>query len=128
MYIKSEENKMENINIMEDASVLCVANSYTSKFYFNPTFDNVPASIKEELKKVMVTLAEETGGISYARFRDGDGYLVVDIYADESDFYFDDINAGIRVRQIEREYEEMLEALSNLYRVMFMDLPPLEED
>lgn len=114
--------------ITDTEKVLCVANSYTSKYYFNPTFDAVPASIKEELKKIMVTLAEETGGISSAAFRDGDGMLIIDSYADDSDFYYDEINAGIRVRQIEREYEEMLNALSNLYRIMFMDLPPIEED
>ena len=31
------------------------------------------------------------------------------------------------MEKLEREYEEMLNALSNLYRVMFMDLPPIED-
>ena len=118
---------MEEKDVREDNAVLCIANSYTEKYYLNPTYDAIPDGVKKELKKIMVTLAEETGGIAHAAFREGDGYLLIDTYADDNDFYYDPINAGLRVRQIEREYEEMLNALSNLYRVMFMDLPPIED-
>ena len=118
---------MEEKDVREDNAVLCIANSYTEKYYLNPTYDAIPDGIKKELKKIMVTLAEETGGIAHAAFREGDGCLLIDTYADDNDFYYDPINAGLRVRQIEREYEEMLNALSNLYRVMFMDLPPIED-
>lgn len=123
----ADEKEMMDRVIGEENCVLCAANSYTEKYYYNPSFDAVPDSIKEELKKIMVTLAEESGGIASAAFREGDGVLMIHSYADDSDFYYDEINAGMRVRQVEKEYEEMLTALSNLYRLMYMDLPPLED-
>ena len=34
----------------EEKVVLCGANSYTEKYYLNPDFEQLPESIKNELK------------------------------------------------------------------------------
>ncbi len=115
---------MSERKIEEDRQVLCAANSYTEKYYFNPAYASIPSGVQEELKKIMVSLAEETGGIVHAVFDEYDGSLIIDSYADESDFYYDNIGAGIRVRQIEREYSEMIEALSAYYRIVVMGISP----
>ena len=43
--------------------VLCGANSYTQKYYFNEEFDRLPESVKDELKAMCVIFTEDIGGI-----------------------------------------------------------------
>ena len=43
--------------------VLCGANAYEKKYYFNKEFDKIPESIKEELHIICVLFTEEVGGI-----------------------------------------------------------------
>ena len=38
----------------EEKVVLCGANSYTEKYYLNPDFEQLPESIKNELKILCV--------------------------------------------------------------------------
>ncbi len=122
----SEINKL-NGEIREDDSVLCAANSYTEKYYLNPRFAGLPEGIREELQKLCVTLAEEAGGIAVMGF-DAEGTLILSSHAEESDFYYDEISAGLLIRRIEKENEELFEGLGNYYRVRFLKLPPLKED
>lgn len=44
-------------------TVLCGANAYEMKYYFNEQFQNLPESIKEELHILCVLFTEEVGGI-----------------------------------------------------------------
>jgi hypothetical protein len=113
--------------IKEDASILCVANSYTQKYYLNPRFKALPAGIQEELQKLCVTLVEEAGGIAAMRF-DAEGVLSLTSTAEETDYYYDQISAGLLIRRIERENEELFEGLNNYYRVKFLKLEPLDEE
>ena len=51
---------------MEDNSgriVLCGANAYEKKYYFNEKFNGIPESIKEELHIICVLFTEEVGGV-----------------------------------------------------------------
>lgn len=43
--------------------VLCGSNAYEKKYYFNPLFDSVPESVKEELHIICVLFTEEAGGV-----------------------------------------------------------------
>ena len=47
----------------DDRVVLCGANAYEQKYYFNETFDKIPQSIKDELHVICVLFTEEVGGI-----------------------------------------------------------------
>lgn len=111
------ENIVDRENyIEEDENVLCVANSYIEKYYLNPVFASLPEGIKADLQKICVTLAEEAGGIAMMRF-DADGELAVLSYADDADYYYDDISAKLIIRRIEKENEELFEGLSNYKRL-----------
>jgi len=117
----------KNITIGEDNSIFAVANSYTQKYYLNPIYKGLPEDILEEVQKICVSFVEECGGILALRFAE-DGLLTLNSTHDESDYYYDDISAGLISRRIERENEELFEALGNYYRVKYLDLPPIEEE
>ena len=49
---------------MSERSVLCGANAYEQKYYFNKEeYGNLPQSIQEELHILCVLFTEEVGGI-----------------------------------------------------------------
>ena len=117
----------KNVTIGENNSIFAVANSYTQKYYLNPIYKGLPEDILEEVQKICVAFVEECGGILALRFA-GDGLLTLNSTHDESDYYYDDISAGLISRRIERENEELFEALGNYYRVKYLDLPPVDEE
>ena len=47
----------------EERVVLCGANAYEQKYYFNEAFDKIPESIKDELHIICVLFTEEVGGV-----------------------------------------------------------------
>ena len=55
----------------QDRVVLCGANSYEEKYYLNPDFDQLPQSIKDELKIMCVLYVHDVGGILTLVFEDG---------------------------------------------------------
>ena len=48
---------------MEENVVLCGANAYEKKYYFNEKFNKLPDSIKDELHIICVLFTEEAGGV-----------------------------------------------------------------
>ena len=56
--------------------VLCGANAYEQKYYFNEKFNGIPESIKEELHIICVLFTEEVGGVFTIVF-EKDGVLLV---------------------------------------------------
>ena len=59
---------------MEETVVLCGANSYLQKYYFNPDFDSLPQEVKQELQIMCVLYTEDVGGILTLEFEE-DGSL-----------------------------------------------------
>lgn len=106
------EGNMEKI-------VLCGANAYEKKFYFNEKFDKIPTSIKEELQIICVLFTEEVGGIITLAFEE-DGTLVIETDAAEEDFYYDEISSGLLVGEIRRKRQDLLTSLGLYYRVMIL--------
>ena len=43
--------------------VLCAANAYEQKYYFNEQFSGIPESIQEELRILCVLFTQEVGGV-----------------------------------------------------------------
>lgn len=99
--------------------MLCGANAYDKKYYFNKDFDGVPQSIKDELHIICVLFTEEVGGILTLVF-DEEGTLVFETNAEEDDIYFDEISAGLLIGEIRRTKQELLESLSLYYKVVFL--------
>ena len=105
---------MENEKI-----VLCGANAYEQKFYFNEKFEAIPESIKDELHIICVLFTEEVGGIFTIGF-DEEGTVVLETNADDNDFYYDDISSGLLVSEIRRKRQELFESLQLYYKVFIL--------
>ena len=99
--------------------VLCGANAYDKKYYFNETFKGIPDSIKDELHIICVLFTEEVGGIFTIVFEE-DGTLSLETDAEESDFYYDEISSGLLVSEIRRKRQELFESLRLYYRVFVL--------
>ena len=104
---------------MEEKIVLCGANAYDKKYYFNQKFDKIPDSIKDELHIICVLFTEEVGGIITFAF-DEEGTLVIETNAADEDFYYDEISSGLLVREIRRKKQELFESLSLYYKVVIL--------
>ena len=99
--------------------VLCGANAYDRKYYFNPEFNAVPDSIKRDLNIISVLFTQEAGGIFTIVF-ENDGGISFVTDAEEDDITYDEVSAGLLVGQIRRTRTEILESLELFYRVMFL--------
>lgn len=99
--------------------VLCGSNAYEKKYYFNPLFDSVPESVKEELHIICVLFTEEAGGVFLIVF-EPDGSISMETEAAEEDILYDDITAGLLVSEIRRHRQTMFEELQLFYRVFVL--------
>ena len=100
----------------EDKVVLCAANAYEKKYYFNERFNKMPDSIKNELHIICVLFTEEVGGVFTMAFED-DGELLFETNADTDDIYYDEISSGLLIGKVKRTRQELLESLSLYYRI-----------
>ena len=103
----------------ENRVVLCGANAYEQKYYFNELFKAIPQSIQDELHIICVLFTEEVGGIFTLVF-DEDGVLNMETDAEETDIYYDEIGSGLLVNKIRQTRQELLEALSMYYRIVIL--------
>lgn len=108
---------------MTEENVLCGANSYTQKYYFNTRFDRLPSGIKDELQILCVTYTEDVGGCLMMVF-DEDGELQLNVSSDERDYLFDEIGSVLKVKQMRMDNMELFEALELFYRTFYL---PREE-
>lgn len=99
--------------------VLCGANAYEKKYYFNKQFSKIPQSIQEELHVICVLFTEEVGGVFTIVF-DEDGSVLLETDADENDLLYDEISSGLLVGEIRRNRQELLESLQLYYRVFIL--------
>lgn len=99
--------------------VLCGSNAYEKKYYFNPLFDSVPESVKEELHIICVLFTEEAGGVFLIVF-EPDGSISMETEAAEEDILYDDITAGLLVSEIRRHRQTLFEDLQLFYRVFVL--------
>lgn len=100
--------------------VLCASSSYEEKYYLNEQFKRLPESIKEELQIMCVLYTADVGGILTLEF-DEDGNLLFNVTADEGDLLFDEIGSVLKVKQLQNDKKELLEALELYYRAFFLN-------
>ena len=103
----------------EKKTVLCGANAYEMKYYFNEQFNGIPESIKEELHILCVLFTEEVGGVFTIAFEE-DGNITLETNADDDDIYYDEISSGLMVSEVRRKRQELFESLSLYYKVFVM--------
>lgn len=99
--------------------VLCGANAYDKKYYFNEQFKGIPQSIQDELHIMCVLFTEEVGGVLKLVF-DENGNLMFTTEADEDDLLYDDIACGMYIKKMQYEKRELLESVEMFYKVFFL--------
>lgn len=104
----------------EDRIVICGANAYEQKYYFNEeVFGKLPDSVKDELHIICVLFTEEVGGI-FTIVVEEDGSISMDTQAADEDYYYDDIAAGMLIAKIRNTKTELLESVSLFYKVFYL--------
>ncbi len=101
-----------------ERTVLCGASAYEEKYYFNPQFDLLPQSVKDELQIMCVLFTEDVGGVLTLEYNE-EGHLEFRVIAADDDFDYDEIGSGLKIRQYQREKRELLESLELYYKVFF---------
>lgn len=99
--------------------VLCASSAYEKKFWLNDDFKALPEQIKQELKIMCVLFTEDIGGILSVEFEE-DGALIFKVDSEETDYYYDEIGSVLKIKQLQREKTELLEALELYYKVCFL--------
>jgi hypothetical protein len=102
-----------------DKVVLCASSSYEQKYYLNEDFNALPETIKEELKIMCVLFTEDVGGILTLEY-DEDGNLMLNVTNDEGDLLFDEIGSVLKIKELQRSKEELLESLELYYKVFVL--------
>lgn len=103
----------------EEKIVLCGANAYDKKYYFNEQFKGIPDSIKDELHVICVLFTEEVGGVFIIEFEQ-DGSISMRTEYAEDDFLYDEVSSGLLVGEIRRKRQELFESLSLYYSVFIL--------
>ncbi len=102
--------------------ILCGANAYEQKYYFNEKYDKLPESIKEELHIICVLFTEEVGGAFMIGFDDnGSVMLITD--ADEEDLLYDEIGAGLLGKEVQKRKTELFESLEMFHKAFILGEP-----
>lgn len=104
---------------MAENVVLCAASAYKRKYYLNPAFARLPESIQEDLQILCVSYTADVGGILTLQF-DARGNLRFHVTSEEDDYFFDEIGSVLKIKQIQREKQEFLEALELYFRAFYL--------
>lgn len=107
---------------MNEAKIICAANAYEQKYYFNKEFDKLPQSIQEELHIMCVLFTEEVGGIFSIGF-DEEGCVSLITNADEEDLLYDEIGSGLLIKEIQKRKQDLFESLEAFYKAFILGLP-----
>ena len=113
------ENLPEDEGIENGRVVLCGANAYDRKYYFNRKFEKLPKSIQDDLHIICVLFTEEVGGIFTISFEE-DGEICLETRTDESDITYDEVSSGLLIGQIRKNRAELFESLKAYYRVLVL--------
>jgi hypothetical protein len=105
--------------------ILCGANAYDKKYYFNEKFSKLPESVQEEMRIICVLFTEEVGGVFTIGFTPT-GEAVMDTQAEEGDLLYDEIGSALLVKKIRSTKRELFESLEIYYRVTFLHENPAE--
>ena len=106
-------------SVDEERIVLCGANAYEKKYYFNQQFAGLPESVRDELHIICVLFTEEVGGIFTIEFEE-DGGVSMRTECAEEDYLYDDIGSGLLVSEVRRRRQELFESLRLYYKVFIL--------
>ena len=105
---------------MSEKIVLCGANSYEQKYYFNKEqFGKLPEDVQDQLHIICVLFTEEIGGIFTIEFDENGNVELRTEYAPE-DYLYDDIGSGLLISEVRRKRQELFESLSLYYKAVVL--------
>lgn len=104
---------------MNEEVVLCAASAYEQKFYFNPEFEALPESVRQELQVMCVLYTEDVGGVFMLVF-DEDGNLELKVDHEEDDFSFDEIGSVLKIKELQQTKRELFESLEMFFKVFYL--------
>lgn len=105
---------MDMFEEIEGSVILCAASAYEEKYYLNEDFSNLPEAVKQELQIMCVLYTADVGGILTLQF-DRAGNLHFHVTSKEDDFFFDEIGSVLKIKQLQAEKRELLEALEQYF-------------
>ncbi|MDD6571473.1 MAG: DUF6145 family protein [Thermoflexaceae bacterium] len=105
--------------MFDENKILCASSAYEKKYYLNKEFEKLPESIKDELKIMCVLFTEDVGGVLTLEYEE-DGSLYFHTEADEGDLLYDEIGSELKMKQMQSEKRELLEALELYYKVFVL--------
>ena len=103
----------------QEEVVLCGSSAYNKKYYLSEDFEGLPQGIQDELKIMCVLYTEDVGGTLELVF-DEEGKLSFRTDADEGDLLYDEIGSVLKIKQLQRDKRELVEALELYFRVFFL--------
>lgn len=104
---------------MSERIVLCGANSYEQKYYFNKDFGLIPEEIQNEIHIICVLFTEEVGGIFTMVF-DEDGRLQLETTVDDGDYLYDEIGSRLLINKITKTKQDLFRSLEMFYKVFIL--------
>lgn len=107
------------MDMSDSTKILCAASAYEEKYYLNPEFEGLPEAIKKELQIMCVLYTSDVGGILTLEYTD-EGELLMQVTADEGDLLFDEIGSVLKIKQLQVDKQDLLEALELYYKVFFL--------
>ena len=119
MDMSDNQNLVEDDGMDNGRLVLCGANSYDEKYYFNQKFEKLPKSIQDDLHIICVLFTEEIGGIFTVSFEE-DGEIFLDARCAEGDITYDEVSAALMIGQVRQNRTELFDSLQAYYRVLIL--------
>lgn len=99
-----------------EKKVLAGASRQKQKYFFEPEFNGIPQTVKDEIRNICILMAERLGCTFLLSFEEN-GDLVFDIIKNEGDIDFDDIGAELEIKSLKSEKKELIKALKLWYVV-----------
>ena len=98
-----------------EKTIVMSASPYNHKYYFEPSYNDIPSEIQEELIESIAAIAEKVNAIISLGF-DEVGHIFIEQTADESVFA-DDIGAELEIKRFQKEKDELLKSLQLWYMI-----------
>lgn len=92
--------------------VIAAASSYNQKFYMNPDYFVLPREVQQRIKSICVGFVEEIGG-NLSLEMDTEDELIFKTSAVDSDYYYDEIGAGLKIKEISKKNTELLQQIES---------------
>lgn len=98
-----------------EKTIVISASPYNHKYYFEPSYNDIPSEIQEELIESIAAIAEKVNAIISLGF-DEVGHIFIEQTADESVFA-DGIGAELEIKRFQKEKDELLKSLQLWYMI-----------